>query len=33
MQDQENKPDKKTLAIVGFAFGVLTVIVIYFLIK
>jgi hypothetical protein len=33
MQDQEDRTDKKRLAIVGFAFGALTVIVIYFLIK
>jgi hypothetical protein len=33
MQDNENKIGNKTLAIVGFAFGVLTVIVIYLIIK
>jgi high-affinity Fe2+/Pb2+ permease len=33
MPDNENKADRKTLAIVGFAFGVLTVIVIYLLIR
>ena len=33
MQDNENKTGKKTLAIVGFAFGVLTVVVIYLLLK
>jgi asparagine N-glycosylation enzyme membrane subunit Stt3 len=33
MQDQEIKTSKKTLAIVGFVFGVLTVIVIYLVIK
>lgn len=33
MLDNENKTGKKTLAIVSFAFGVLTVIVIYLVIK
>lgn len=33
MQDHENKTDKTTKALVGFVCGVLTVIVIYFLIK
>jgi asparagine N-glycosylation enzyme membrane subunit Stt3 len=33
MQGNENQTSKKTLAIVGFVFGVLTVIIVYLVIK
>jgi hypothetical protein len=32
-ENNENKPDRKTLAIVGFVLGVLTVVLVYLAIK
>jgi asparagine N-glycosylation enzyme membrane subunit Stt3 len=33
MKGDENKPDKKVFAIIGFVLGVLTVVLVYFAIK